>query len=49
MPHTHQCPHCGTKWECDDGNYQDEYPYPTETPRTTFGPDGLFLGQELVT
>ncbi len=30
MPHTHQCPRCGTTWECDDANYQDECPYPTE-------------------
>jgi hypothetical protein len=31
MPHTHECPRCGTKWECDDGNYQDECPYPLKT------------------
>ncbi len=31
MPHTHECPRCGTKWECDDGNYQDECPYPITT------------------
>ena len=29
--HTHECPCCGTKWECDDGNYQDECPCPLET------------------
>jgi hypothetical protein len=29
--HTHECPRCGTTWECDDGNYQDECPYPVKT------------------
>jgi hypothetical protein len=31
MTHTHECPRCGTKWECGDANYQDECPYPTKT------------------
>jgi len=30
MAHTHRCPHCGARWECNDANYQDECPYPTE-------------------
>ena len=29
--HTHECPRCGTQWECDGGNYQDECPYPLQT------------------
>ena len=29
--HTHECPRCGTKWECGEANYQDECPYPLET------------------
>src|SRR5712691_4272049 len=29
--HTHQCPRCGTTWECGEANYQDECPYPTST------------------
>jgi hypothetical protein len=28
MPHIHECPQCGTKWECGDANYQDECPFP---------------------
>ncbi len=31
MTHMHECPRCGTKWECGDANYQDECPYPTKT------------------
>jgi len=30
MPHTHECPQCGSKWECGDANYQDECPFSTE-------------------
>jgi hypothetical protein len=29
--HTHECPCCGTKWECGEANYQDECPYPIKT------------------
>src|SRR5215470_11754907 len=29
--HTHECPRCGTKWECGEANYQDECPYPIKT------------------
>ncbi len=30
MPHTHthECPQCGSQWECGDANYQDECPFP---------------------
>ncbi len=30
IAHIHECPECGAKWECDEGNYQDECPYPTK-------------------
>jgi len=29
--HTHECPRCGTRWECGEANYQDECPYPIKT------------------
>jgi hypothetical protein len=29
--HTHECPRCGTKWECGEANYQDVCPYPIKT------------------
>src|SRR2546427_12120219 len=31
ITHTHQCPRCGTTWECGEANYQDECPYPNST------------------
>src|SRR3989442_9621487 len=31
ITHTHQCPRCGTSWECGEANYQDECAYPTRT------------------
>ena len=30
MTHIHECPRCGTQWECGEANYQDECPYPTK-------------------
>jgi hypothetical protein len=30
--HAHECPRCHTTWECGEANYQDECPYPLQTP-----------------